>query len=415
MNDDLEPNENRPGLKRLVDYLLQQRDDILSQWRSRIEAEGDASVLIKASRKEFYDHIPEFLDKLYAAFSGDLSRSPEGPAVRHGAQRWRLGMNIRETAREWGHLHQVLMGQIATFHDADPSFGFASLQRAYFLLVEYIHQGMTESIGEFHSLHRREAEARMRDLEAASHQWDELERRRGDYLREIFHDLNGGLSIIRLAAVLLKGQGLENELTEAVEEIVSTTEDMNQLLNDLLDLARLEAGREQLEITSFDASELLSGLCNAMRAMAQEKGLDLISEGETPLPVRGDRSKVQRIAQNLIINALTYTEAGRVEVGWNSELPERWLFYVQDTGPGLPSTSAGALARGFEKAGQDGSPDRGDGTGDTQESGSVGGEGIGLVIVHRLCELLDCVMEVESDPQRGTVFRIKLPVDYSET
>jgi hypothetical protein len=94
-------------------------------------------------------------------------------------------MNIRETAQEWGHLHQVLIQQIEAYYDAAPSFGFASLQQAHRLLAEYIHQGITESIAEFHSRHRVEAEARMRDIEAASQQWDDLERRRGNYLREI--------------------------------------------------------------------------------------------------------------------------------------------------------------------------------------------------------------------------------------
>jgi signal transduction histidine kinase len=214
--------------------------------------------------------------------------------------------------------------------------------------------------------------------------------------------------------VLLRTQGLREELIEAVDEIVNTTERMNQLLNELLDLARLEAGRESLEITSFDAAELLTGLCNSMRPMAQEKGLELVSQEVDHLPVRGDRLKVHRIAQNLVLNALTYTTVGQVEVGWRSEPPDRWLFYVQDSGPGLPFISAGALAGGLEEAIQDDSPDEVDVTGGAQVSGTTGGEGIGLLIVHRLCELLDGVIEVESKPENGTIFKITLPVDYPQ-
>lgn len=425
MNDKPESNANESDLKPLADYLLGQRDAILAEWRERIEAEGETSVLIRASHEEFYDHLPEFLDRLHAAFQGDGASSAEGPAEMHGAQRWRLGMNIEETAHEWGHLHQVLIRQIAAYHDKDPSFGFDSLQEAYYLLAERIHEGIIGSIAGFHSRYRLEAEARMRDLEDASKQWDELEKRRGETLRQVSHDLRGRLSVIRLAAELLKTQGLDVDVTEVVEDMVSATENLNQILNDLLNLARLEAGQEQRETTAFDAAGLLRGLCDVMQPLARDKGLALLAEGDTPLPVRGDRSKVQRIAQNLILNALKYTEAGQVEVSWKSELPECWMFSVRDTGPGLPYSNAGALAQGLEEASQttedakeDALPEQADVPGGAREPGpSVGkghGEGIGLVIVRRLCELLDGIIEVESEPGQGTVFRIILPADYTE-
>lgn len=103
-----------------------------------------------------------------------------------------------------------------------------------------------------------------------------------------------------------------------------------------------------------------------------------------------------------------------MEVGWRSQPPARWMFYVRDTGPGLPETSAGAVAHGLEEATREDPPQQAGVSGGVQGPGTPGGEGIGLVIVHRLCELLDGVIEVESEPGKGTEFRILLPDDYEE-
>jgi signal transduction histidine kinase len=408
---------SQPHLAQLAEYLDQRKDVILSEWRRRVEAQGEASVLVMASNEEFYDDIPQVLETLLATFQGERPGLREEPAEKHGAQRWRLGMDVKETVREWCSLHDALLQLISDYSRVEPSFDSHHLGQAYQLLSQQINRGITASIAQYHALYRLEAEAQMRDLEAASRQWRELEGRRGEHLRQMLHDLRGGLSVIRMAGTILKLEGSEAELIETAEDIISTTESMSHLLNQLSDLARLEAGREPLDLTHFDVAELIRSLCNTMRPLAQEKGLDLICRGEDALSVHGDANKVQRIVQNLLLNALNYTHAGRVEVGWQSaEGDGRWSFYVRDTGPGLPPDSAGKLAQGIEQAGRNALPDPtnqlGEGE-DAGETGSLGGEGIGLVIVRRLCELLEGVIEVNSQSGHGTEFRITLPSAYS--
>jgi hypothetical protein len=85
MKNEPGPNEGPPGLKQLADFLFQQRDSILAQWRARIEADNEPSVLRKASREEFYDHIPEFLDRLRETQPGLLAALPKGMALSDGA------------------------------------------------------------------------------------------------------------------------------------------------------------------------------------------------------------------------------------------------------------------------------------------------------------------------------------------
>jgi signal transduction histidine kinase len=152
------------------------------------------------------------------------------------------------------------------------------------------------------------------------------------------------------------------------------------------------------------------------------------------LPVEGDAVKAQRIAQNLLLNALKYTRRGGVTVSWGDSRQNdahRWMLCVTDTGPGFhagPGASiAGALEEATEEArqveatartgtsGQDGANDPSSSDAspvDTRPVHAERGEGIGLSIVKRLCELLDASMEMNSTPGEGTSLRIVFPRRY---
>lgn len=418
------------ALPTLARYLANERDAILRAWRSRVDAETEASVLTRLSRAEFRDDIPQFLDRLCAALRGTATPATGRFARSHGAQRWQHGMSVEAIAGEWGLLHEVLADHIAGASAHGVEVDAPSLHAAYRILAEQIGRGIALSVAEFDKRQRIEAEARMRDLEAACAQHDEKDRQRGRSLHEASHDLRGSLQLVQILCDLLRRQPADPRTQEIVVRLCDATQSVNQLVRDLLDLARLEAGREKRHIDALDAAVELRDLCEAMQPMAAAEGLELTTRGDPRLPVRGDRLKIRRIAQNLVLNALKYTRAGVVEVGWHPESPHRWLFYVRDSGPGLMDSTAAKLGRSLEEAAVPG-----DAAADTTphlhelprlpvdavpvpSGGSAAverhGEGIGLSIVRQLCELLDAVVEVESAPGRGTMFRILMPTDYPE-
>ena len=128
---------------------------------------------------------------------------------------------------------------------------------------------------------------------------------------------------------------------------------LHEMLNDLLSLARLEAGHEQRESTRFDAAVLLRDFCTASQAAATDRGLFLKMDGPSTLPVEGDKPKVLRILQNLLLNAVKYTERGGISVTWGpdqSRDTDRWTFSVQDTGPGIDEAQAATLAQELHSA-----------------------------------------------------------------
>lgn len=214
-----------------------------------------------------------------------------------------------------------------------------------------------------------------------------------------------------------------------------SVESLRVLLTDLLDLSRLEAGEEQRRLSRFDAAALIRRHCDSLRPLAVERSLFLKAEGPETLEVQGDQVKVQRIAQNLILNALNVTNRGGVRVSWEERSVSgiaQWLLCVQDTGPGFQQHSGAApleqaLREATEEAheadalaGRAGEPAPRSAPAATLRSqsepdpvSSASGEGLGLSIVKRLCELLDAALELETSPGNGTTFRVVLPRAYS--
>jgi signal transduction histidine kinase len=197
-----------------------------------------------------------------------------------------------------------------------------------------------------------------------------------------------------------------------------------------MDLARLEAGQEYRRLRRFDAADMLHEFCDSIRPLAAERNLFLKAQGPGSLPVVGDSVKILRIAQNLVLNALKVTARGGVCVQWqerNDSGAQQWVLCVQDTGPGfqpqspaapLESALRQATAESHELDASAGSAAEPAATlksqSDPRSLSVPAGEGIGLSIVKRLCELLDASLELETAPGAGTTFRVVLPRAYPD-
>jgi signal transduction histidine kinase len=207
---------------------------------------------------------------------------------------------------------------------------------------------------------------------------------------------------------------------------------MHAFLNELMTLSRLEAGHERRSIEPFDAAALLKELCNSMRPLSIERRLFLTALGPDVLAVEGDKIKVRRIAQNLLNNALNYTESGGVKVEWRIDETvgtARWSLCVEDTGPGMRDGPVTPMAYALKDA-TDLEASTLEAPGGEQPNAppaptmrsqsenrartTATGEGVGLSIVKRLCELLDASLELQTKPGKGTTFRVMFPLRYTE-
>jgi signal transduction histidine kinase len=419
-------------------HFAARRDALLGQWRAAADADPQLATASALSRAQFHDHIPEVLDAFEQRLRArDLAARVEAAAderdgaAGHGRHRWQQGYQQREVMREWHHLQLVLVDELERFTAGHPDADPAVLARARRALAELCGEGVCESADQYASLQRAEAAARVRDLEHAFAALDALGTRRAEAWREAAHDLRGTLGVVKNATAALNHEAAPpGARTQSLAMLQRAVGSMHALLNDLIDLARLEAGHERRTVEPFDAARVLTELCDAMRPLAAERGLALEAAGPHALPVEGDGVKTYRIAQNLITNAVKYTERGRIAVSWEAD-PDapaaHWVLVVQATGPGLTSAAAAPLARALkavtedaqavgEQAAANGEPSVEAEPPPLLASQSAArsvheasGEGIGLAIVKRLCELLDARIELHTEPGKGTTFRVIFP------
>jgi signal transduction histidine kinase len=431
----------REQLLALASHLNSRRGSILETWRAAVKQDSELNNATTLSSAQFYDHIPSVLDSfeknLCARSQADASEEAEARkelAADHGLHRWHHGYNQQEVMREWGHLHLCLVTELEEYDASHPEVAHDVMAFARLTLARLCSDGVNESASRYARLQQVEAAGRLRDLEQALRQLQQVERQRADAWREAAHDLRGKLGVVKNVTEILTDDRLpESDRSEIRMMLQQGVESLHALLEDLIVLSLLDAGHDRRNITRFDAGAMLRDLCAAMKSAAKERNLFLESVGPDSLIVEGDSVKTQRIAQNLLLNAIKYTEKGGVKVGWSEVAPqtyERWILYVQDTGPGFEDGSVTPLAQAIkksteevqvveqeaEKAGQDSTfvapapvlPSESKTRPDYQPPG----EGIGLSIVKKLCELLDASLECETERGKGSTFRVTFPRHY---
>ena len=424
-------------------HLGLRRDDLLRQWRETVRRDPELTSTANLSRSALNDHIPrilhDFEERLRAehaleAMHVDLRQRRD--AAEHGMHRWQQGYDIRETMREWGHLQAVIARELDAYAAGHPQLDFAVMRAAREILAALCMEGICESASRYVRLQQSEAASRVRDLEASLGALQSLENERARLLREAAHDLRGSVSVIASTSALLAKPTVQQAQREHFHDLLQQRiRSTASLLTDLVELARLEAGQDPLAIGAYDAAQRVREFCEILRPMATERNLFLKYEGPERLPVEGDVLKLQRIVQNLLLNALKATEEGGILVQWSAgegQPPRQWTLTVADSGPGLDAGSARPLLRALKSATESAHHSSAaaaftpreipkQSTADSQSASrhtdpaTPSGEGIGLSIVKRLCEVLDATMEVETAPGRGTTFRIIFPSQYART
>jgi signal transduction histidine kinase len=427
-----------PGqpLKLLASHLTSRQKAIIDRWRAVVIADNRLSTPDSLSRSQFVDHMPEILDALASALerrdSGgtDLVVEQAQSGAGHGMHRWQQGYSQSELIREWSHLHLALMDEIEDFEsqaDVDPR----ALHSAYRTIARFCSEAMSESTVRFENMQRAEAAGQANDLAKALEEARQLEQKQAEMLRGAAHDLRGNLGIVANATQALLLEGLPAERRSQIFSMIQRALTAHTtLLTDLMDLARLRAGREQRVCEFRDVSPILRQLCELALPIAQARGLSLSFDGPLEFHVEVDATKLRRIVQNLLLNALHYTRSGTVTVTWGDSRnndARRWMVCISDTGPGMQRGTAAPLANALQtateevlevEAGQESATPDSDIPTTVQSSSDRPhaqrhGEGIGLSIVKRLCELLDSSLEMESEPGAGTVVRVVLPRRYS--
>ncbi len=237
----------------------------------------------------------------------------------------------------------------------------------------------------------------------------ELNRLKDDFLANMSHELRTPLnSIIGFSEVLHGLDALTDKQRRYAGNIQTSGRLLLEIINDILDLAKIEAGKMELRLSEFQIANLIEIQCDMVRGLAEEKNIDLVSEASDDYePMYQDQAKVLQILTNLLSNAIKFTpEGGRISVTAQRTDDERLILSVTDTGVGIAEEDRKAI---FEKFRQSRAVLDNDGL--TRE---YSGTGLGLSIVKELCKLLGGEIMVFSQLGKGSTFRVTLPWALSE-
>lgn len=274
---------------------------------------------------------------------------------------------------------------------------------------DHMRREVRRTVGELtesHALQQRylaQAQAERAQAERLTRQAEAASRAKSDFLANVSHEIRTPMNAILGFAALARETGLDERQRGYLERVESGTRSLLSVLDDILDYAKIEVGRLELEAAAFDPSALITDVGELFAGQAERRGITLAVRVDRDMPERllGDPLRVRQILMNLASNAVKFTERGSVclRAACREAAPgdHRLIVEVEDTGIGM---SDAQMARVFEPFAQaDGSITR-----------RFGGTGLGLSIANRLAAQMGGTLEVRSAPGHGTTFTLSLPL-----
>jgi signal transduction histidine kinase len=298
---------------------------------------------------------------------------------------WSFIVPVREA-------HRVL-GQVAT-GDFSPTIDVPNRDEFGLLAARLNH--MTRELGKLYGEQREAA----RQLGALNVQLQEASQAKSAFLASMSHELRTPMNaILGFTELVLDGVYGDPppELAGPLRDIQTNAQHLLRLINDVLDLSKIEAGRMELSVGEYAAADLVAMVHSSLRSLAADKGLEFVTSVSEGLPVAvGDSKRIVQCLLNLAGNALKFTPSGRVEIRVRRQ-GDDLLYQVADTGIGIPPEQVDGLFTEFRQA-------------DPTVAQEFGGTGLGLSITRRFVELHGGRIWVETDRGRGSTFSFTIPL-----
>ncbi|MBF0382789.1 MAG: response regulator [Magnetococcales bacterium] len=398
MNDsDITNNKSNTSL----DILVQYRDDIVEKWLQKILEQVEVPIEDEADRISLRESLKKFLyilemvfqeiniDSFRSGIFDHASRIAKEIAVSYPIQ----GVTQTGSAVFLFSLREVLFPFIKETCRQDPEILGNEMDRINQVVDRLILIGLETYIQARERAATEQSRAMVELAESSANA-------KSLFLASMSHEIRTPINAILGVGELLAESALNSEQTRFVKIVNKAGETLLALINDILDISKIEAGQLELEVLDFNLAELIQDVIDLLSLQARDKGLALNLEPNPFLKdmwVSGDPTRVQQILLNLLSNAIKFTDQGEVVVRFEQHSDDKIAIFVTDTGIGIPVEKRQYIFQQFTQA-------------DASISRQYRGTGLGLAICKQLAEKMRGKIELESEVGVGSVFQVTIPL-----
>ena len=259
------------------------------------------------------------------------------------------------------------------------------------------------SVAETNRQLEEQVEQRTEELKKARDEALELSQLKTNFISTISHEMRTPLNGIVGATTLLRGETLTPKQSQLLTMAESSVDNLKRLINDILDLSKIEAGKLELNFQNFNPEALIESITSTMSVVASQKGIGFFIDTSNLnfTLIHSDPHRLTQVINNVLNNAIKFTSEGYVLLTSRSVVEHNnasLVFEITDTGKGIPPAQQGKLFTAFSQA-------------DETIAASYGGTGLGLSICWEILSLLNGSISVESEEQAGSTFTIKVPLE----
>lgn len=243
------------------------------------------------------------------------------------------------------------------------------------------------------------------DIQQKAEELEQSTKYKSEFLANMSHELRTPLnSILLLSKLMADNEELDKEYTEYASVIQSSGQGLLSLIDEILDLSKIEAGKMDLEVTEMPVEEVITDMQSLFKPIAKDKGLEMVvvTDKNVPAYMSTDKMRLEQILKNLLSNAFKFTAHGKVSLLVSSDETRKTItFRVKDTGIGIAKDKINMIFEAFQQA--DGSTRR-----------KFGGTGLGLSISKELAKLLGGNINSESEENVGSEFSLTIPINFAD-
>ncbi|MDF1755357.1 MAG: response regulator [Verrucomicrobiales bacterium] len=260
-----------------------------------------------------------------------------------------------------------------------------------------------------YAIERRRYRDQLESAEQARRSADAANQAKSEFLASVSHEIRTPLnSILGFSQLIQHEDDLGEKAAHYIDSVINSSEHLLTLINDVLDMSRIEAGHSSLNETRFDPHQLINDLQSIFKHRTEEKKIDLefIKSGSLPIPtmIRSDMGKIRQILVNLIGNSVKFTEKGSIKVYWElvgfSGTNARFRFRVKDTGYGISENDLDRIFEPFVQA--------------SYGKAWEGSTGLGLAISRKFARLMEGDIQVRSELGKGSIFQFECNLELCE-